>query len=106
MSEDKGTRIHNGEIIGGNPLVGTEELPARQSKLPEELDPDQLAAVMARTVSDWLMDSGQVKTPMDLVNRLLQLKDEAGRKLVFTRFDLFQCFAIWSKKLTGQDRVG
>lgn len=97
--------IHNGEVLGEFPGVQTERpsasaepRPPGTAELPTELQPNEIARAMAAAVSEELALKPQ-PTPMELVNRLLQLKNEAGEKLVFTRFDLFQIFAIWSKRL-------
>lgn len=102
-----GAEIHNGVIVAEAPGVSSSllpiDLPAKEPA--KDLSPDDIAAAMAREITSWLMDSGEVKTPMELVNRLLQLQDTKQQKLLFTRWDLFQCFAIWTRKLQGQDRV-
>lgn len=100
--------IHNGEVQGEFPGVQTERpsasteprpvLPPGTAELPTGLQPNEIARAMAAAVSEELVRKPQ-PTPMELVNRLLQLKNEAGEKLVFTRFDLFQIFAIWSQRL-------
>lgn len=101
-----GVSIHNGEVLGEFPGVQTEPSPAKPrpampsgtAELPTGLQPNEIARAMAAQLSEALALKPQ-PTPMELVNRLLQLKNEAGEKLVFTRFDLFQIFAIWSKRL-------
>lgn len=98
--------IHNGEVIADVAGVQTEpapdsaspSLPPGVSELPSGLQPDEIARAMAATVSEALAEVPKV-TPMEIVNRLLQLKNKEQEKLVFTRFDLFQVFAIWSKRL-------
>ena len=99
-------KIHNGEVIADVAGVQTESLPAGArpvlppgvSELPTGLQPDEISAAMARAISESMATKPQA-TPMEIVNRLLQLKNEDMEKLVFTRFDLFQIFAIWSKRL-------
>ncbi len=93
--------IHNGQVV--NPAaspVQTEQAPAQV----EELDPEKLAAKMAAVVSAG-MGKRPAATPMEIVNELLQLKGPKGEKLVWTRFDVFQAFGIWTKKLSGTDRI-
>lgn len=108
-----GAEIHNGVVVQDVPGVVTEQLPVETrapAPSPDSLSPDQIAAAMAWCLDELLypklgdVDPSRV-TPMALVNALLQLKDDKGQKLVFTRWDLFQCFAIWSKKLAGAERV-
>lgn len=101
--------IHNGQILHEIPGVHTDEAapspPPQGSKpLPAgipDIDPDILAGLMAGTISTALAESPG-PTPMEIVNRLLQLKTARGHKAVFTRFDMLQLFAIWSNKLTQQ----
>lgn len=102
-----GAEIHNGQVLQDVPGVVTDrvEEALNEPLLGTKLDPELIAAQLAREISSWLMDSGEVKTPMDLVNRLLQLQGQHGEKLLFTRFDLFQCFALWTKKLEGRSPV-
>ena len=104
------TIIHNGEVINANPAVKTETAPAPSAAAkpgsrvaPPELDPDKIAQVMAKCVSDLLATSPK-PTPMDIVNGLLQLAP-AGKKLVWTRFDVYQCFGKFASKLSGETRV-
>lgn len=93
--------IHNGVVIGDSP-VQTEQVPDRAPAA--DLDPNEISRAMAQVVSEGLHRVPSA-TPMELVNLLLQLKTKSGKKLVFTRFDLFQCFALWSKKMTGESRL-
>lgn len=92
--------IHNGEVIvdGKVQTVTVPESPVEAC----DLSPDGIAAVMARVISIGITDK---ITPIEIVTRLLQLKSPKGQKLVWTRFDLFQMFAIWSKKLSGESKV-
>lgn len=98
--------IHNGEVIADVAGVQTKQAPANArpslppgvSELPSGLQPDEIARAMAAELSEALAAVPQ-PTPMELVNKLLQLKNKDMEKLVFTRFDLFQIFAIWSKRL-------
>lgn len=102
--------IHNGQIISPVPGVGTEELPSISLPSPakpvpasvEDVDPEALAGLMARVISEAFNET-PAPSPMEVVTRLLQLKTERGHKVVWTRFDVNQLFAIWSNKL---DRTG
>lgn len=97
------TIIHNGEVIvDGRPQEV--EAPPSSPRAASELDPEEIAARMAKCISQ-AQAEGPTVTPMEVVNRILQLKSPGGQKLVFTRFDLFQCFAIFSKKLSGETRI-
>ncbi len=99
-------KIHNGEILDPVPGVYTEAAPAlpigRQT--PQGLqdnDPDELAAAMAKCLADALVES-PVPSPMELVNRLLRLQSPRGHKIVWTRFDINQLFALYSNKLDNK----
>lgn len=105
---ENGYTIHNGQVFAPpNALVKDEPIPQAAPKPPTEpsLDPEQLAAAMAHTISQCLGRKPVAATPMEIVNALLQLtmKDSQGRlqKLVWTRWDVHQAFAIWSSKLQG-----
>lgn len=101
-----GAEIHNGVIVAEAPGVSSSplsvDLPAKEPA--KDLSPDDIAAALAKVVDDWVAEDAH-SVPMELVNRLFQLTDAKGQKLLFTRWDLFQCFAIWTRKLQGQDRV-
>lgn len=102
--------IHNGQIISEVPGVITEQLPSVALLSPakaipamvEDIEPEVLAGLMARVISE-AFDETPAPSPMEVVNRLLQLKTDRGHKVVWTRFDVNQLFAIWSNKL---DRTG
>ena len=95
--------IHNGEVFGEElPAVAAPAAPPKPNSLPPDLDPDLIAAAMAQVVSNGL---ARKALPMEIVNELLQLKSPNGGKVVWTRFDVFQLFGIWSKKLTGEARL-
>ncbi len=103
--------IHNGQIIvDGQPQeqapVASEVplLPPSVPGSPEDLDPNVIAALMAQTISTWEGETG-MKIPMDLVNRLLTLKSARGHKLVWTRFDVHQTFALWARKMEGRAKL-
>ena len=72
--------IHNGEILS-----------------VEDIDPENIAAAMAKTISEQL-SLAPPGTPMDIVTALLKLRSEKGHKLVWTRFDIHQLFALWTNK--------
>lgn len=101
--------IHNGQILHEIPGVHTDSPeasppPQAAKSLPAgipDIDPDELAAGMAGTISSALAEQ-PIPVPMEIVNRLLQLKTPRGHKAVFTRFDMLQLFAIWSNKLSQQ----
>lgn len=99
LRDGGGVSIHNGEITGQAP-----EGPGAQSRPTprlEDVEPNEIARAMAAEISRALSESPQ-PTPMDLVNRLLALKSPLGHKLVYTRFDAFQLFSIWSRKMLAQ----
>ena len=90
------TIIHNGEVIvDGRPVREAE--PAEPGKAPGELQPDEIAEALARCISE-----GQAAKllPMELVNRLLTLQVR-GQKVLWTKWDVRQLFALWSKKMEG-----
>ena len=99
--------IHNGQIIGED-RAQDEELPSAAAgarSALSDLDPNDIAQEMARALSQRL-EAEPRPTPMDLVNVLLQLKHpKTGRKLVWTLFDLYQQFAIWTRKMEGRTRI-
>lgn len=98
--------IHNGEI-----LIDVEVQPEAPSGLaakvqpvtPEaELDPEKIAGLMAKTISQAQDDKC---TPMETVNRILTLRTVGGQKLVWTKWDVRQLFALWSKKMEGSSKL-
>lgn len=104
--------IHNGEIINDIAGVKTEAAPARpipsqpmvRREVPqsvEDIDPEALAGLMARVISDALAEA-PAPSPMEIVTRLLVLKTDKGHKVVWTRFDINQLFALWTNKLERQ----
>lgn len=87
---------------------------AKEERGDPDLDPAQLAARMNETVraeiiafqqSREFTEENLVELSETIVRKLLLLVGSKGRKLVFTRFDLMQIFAIWNRKLAGEDRV-
>ncbi len=99
--------IHNGVIVNDVPGVKTEPLPTFASASPikrevpqsvEDVDPEQLAGLMAAVISA-AMDETPKPSPMEIVTRLLMLQTERGHKVVWTRFDINQLFALWTNKL-------
>lgn len=92
------TVIHNGQIIVDGKSQEQAPLPADPQRA-SELDPEEIAREMARTVSE---GTAAKLLPMQIVNNLLTLRSPGGEKLVWTRFDLYQCFALWSKKMVGE----
>ncbi len=97
------TEIHNGEVLNPNPLVKTESAQSATKRPLSDLDPEALAGLMAKTVSEF-MSKADPWTPMELVNALLQLQTPTGQKVVWTRFDIHQLFALWTRKL--EQRAG
>ena len=96
--------IHNGVVTGADALAVT-DLPSPPRPIPtteQDTDPNKIAAAMAHAISDGITANS---TPMDIVNSLLQIKGESGHKLVWTRFDMLQMFAIWSQKLSGEQKI-
>lgn len=100
--------IHNGEIlIDGvpqpQPVSGLAlAKPSRDGGKPEDIEPEEIARAMAGEISRGI---GAGLTPMEIVNGLLTLKSPLGHKLVWTRFDVYQTFAIWSKKMEGRAKL-
>lgn len=103
-------------IAQGAQQRGTEETAvevseARTSAQDPDLDPAELEAKMTaivETAIDSMYGEGEPDhEPLakDIVRKLLLLQGTKGRKLVFTRFDIMQIFAIWTRKLEGKDRV-
>ena len=99
--------IHNGQILDPVPGVKTEQLPLFAETPPthrevpqtvQDIDPNQLAGIMALTISEALEET-PVPPPMEIVNRLLRLKTTRGHKALWTRFDVNQLFALWTNKL-------
>lgn len=116
MSEDQPEyEIINGQIISEPPGVKTEtpanlsavsEVSPLRRQVPQQVqdaEPEALAAAMADCVSRAL-DEEPVPSPMDIVNRLLRLKTANGHKIVWTRFDIHQLYALWTNKLSS--RIG
>ncbi len=98
--------IHNGQILHPVPGVGTTEAetsvpPPRLPAGIPDIDPDELAGLMAGVISTALSET-PTPSPMEIVNRLLQAQTPRRHKLVFTRFDMLQLFALWSNKLDKQ----
>jgi len=88
--------IHNGEIIvDGRPQVVEE--PKAPGQAPGELHPDEIAFAMAGAISSALEEK---LLPMEIVNKLLTLQIR-GQKAVWTKWDIRQLFALWSKKIEG-----
>lgn len=102
-----GATIHNGGIVIPAPGVETEsaspellkrlERPGNQWGGLEDIDPDQLAATMAFVVAE-AFDESPRPLPIQVVNRLLQLKTAKGHKLLWTRFDMMQLFGLYAKR--------
>lgn len=100
--------IHNGEILSEPegvktvPLPATFRLPGAISTPPvEDINPDVLAGLMAGIISAAFNESPP-PSPMEIVSRLLMLKTENNHKVVWTRFDINQLFALWTNKLDRQ----
>ncbi len=89
--------IHNGQILNEPAGVQTEPVPA-PGLAPEDIEPEALAALMAACLSDQLAVIPQ-PSPMAIVTALLKLKTTRGHKVVWTRFDIHQMFALWSSKM-------
>ncbi len=87
-------RIHNGEI------VGQEAAPERPKAAapPSDLNPDALAALIAREIAQAFAEEPR-PLPIQVVNRLLQLKSPGGHKVLWTRFDLFKLYGLYTKEL-------
>lgn len=103
-------RIHNGEILDEIPgittvtpaapaLPATAPLRRQIPPGPENCDPEELAACMAKCIAEGLSLEPKA-TPMELVNSLLKLTigPGSGHKVVWTRFDIHQLFALWTNK--------
>lgn len=95
--------IHNGQIVSINgkppePEPGQAQKPANSP--PAELDPEKIAAAMARVISEQLERKPR-PTPMEIVNSLLQLT-HGPHKLVWTRFDVYQCFGKYAAAQQGK----
>lgn len=104
--------IHNGEILAEFPGVKTVPLPSYTGKLTarhhtppvEDVEPEVLAGLMAGIISKAMAET-PAPSPMEVVTRLLQLNTEKGHKVVWTRFDINQLFALWTNKL-DRNRIG
>ncbi len=99
--------IHNGQIlVDGVVQPEAPVLPLAEPKpgppVVEDTDPEMIAARMAQTIS---LGMDNKLTPMEIVNSLLTAKSAGGHKLVWTRFDVFQTFALWAKKLDGRAKL-
>ena len=100
-------------IAQGAQQRGTEETAvevseARTTAPDPDLDPAELEAKMIATAVEVLETEPKhdSKTTAErIIRALLLLQGSKGRKLVFTRFDIMQIFAIWTRKLEGKDRV-
>lgn len=103
--------IHNGQVV--NEISGVQTEMAQTAVLPppqtlrqqvpqsvEDIDPEALAARMASCISEQLLLEPKV-VPMDIVTALLKLQTPRGHKVVWTRFDLHQMFALWSNKMAS-----
>lgn len=88
----EGIHIHNGEVMGAAPPSTPKPLP------PPDLNPDALAAQMAREIAQAFAEEPR-PLPIQVVNRLLQLKTPGGHKLLWTRFDLFKLYGLYTKEL-------
>lgn len=106
-----GVEIHNGEVlVNGVPEAGGPEAeavltppgPKAKSAGVEDINPEDIAARMANTISLGIENK---LTPMEIVNSLLTLNSAKGHKLVWTRFDVHQTFALWAKKLDGRGKL-
>lgn len=95
--------IHNGVVTGAETLAGTEPLPVDLPKPghPVDTNPDELAGQMAGIISSALAELPQ-PLPMVIVNRLLQARTRHGHKLLWTRFDMLQLYANYTRKLVGK----
>lgn len=96
--------IHNGEILVDgepSPELASPEPKPRPGREPE-LSPDEIASLMA-----WAISEAQAAraTPMEIVNRLLGLKTPGGQKVVWTKWDVRQLFALWAKKMEGSSKL-
>ncbi len=99
--------IHNGQIIldgEPQPEAPTAPLtpPQPPSGLPQDVEPEEIARRMAATIS---LGVDNKLTPMEIVNALLTLRSPGGHKVVWTRFDVYQTFALWAKKLEGKAKL-
>lgn len=105
--------IHNGQILhdvpGVHTTTPTQSIPETgglKSQVPktvEDVEPEALAGLMAGVISQAL-DETPRPPPMEIVNRLLRLKTDRGHKVVWTRFDINQLFALWTNKLDNRLR--
>lgn len=91
--------IHNGEILNPIPGVKTEQAqtPANLTSV-QDIEPELLSSLMVGVISASREESPE-PTAVEVVNRLLTLKTSHGHKVVWTRFDINQLFAIYSNKL-------
>ncbi len=95
--------IHNGVIVQDVPGVSTEAQPAeqrprRKDEPDPDIDPESIAAAMAKCISEGIAEK---LLPMEIVNRLFLLKGPAGKKIVWSRLDLFNIFGLHSQKIGG-----
>lgn len=105
-----GVEIHNGQIIvDGQPVPETPSPgltplvpPSPSQGVVEDIEPEEIARQMAQAIAGGI----EVKLlPMEIVNSLLTLRSARGHKLVWTRFDVHQTFALWARKMEGRSRV-
>jgi hypothetical protein len=69
--------------------------------LDPDLDMDQIRQKMCA-----LLEAGDSAVDkMILVDALLSLRGQKGRKLLFARPEVFQIFDIWSRKMQGEARL-
>lgn len=105
--------ISSGTQERGTHETAVEISTAQDTKPDPDLDPAELEARMVETVAAIISkNDGESPTAVgckrvaeEAVRALLLLQGSKGRKLFFTRYDIMQIFAIWSKKLQGGDRV-
>lgn len=107
--------IHNGQIIQDVPGVQTEAGQAGQPMPPQDhsaerarlgsqpwFDPNEIARQMAQVIS---LGQDEKLLPMEIVNRLLQLRI-GDKKLVWTRFDVWQAFGLYYQEGPRQGAGG
>lgn len=98
--------IHNGQILVDGVVQASATVAVERPKpppgLPEDVEPEDIARRMAGTIS---LGVDNKLTPMEIVNALLTLVSPRGHKLVWTRFDVHQTFALWAKKMEGKSKL-
>lgn len=98
--------IHNGQILeDGEPVQSSPSprpQPAKGGQPVEDVEPEAIAGAMAACIS---LGIDSHLTPMEIVNSLLTLNSGRGHKLVWTRFDVHQAFALWTRKMDGRGKL-